>query len=74
MRGGPIEASGRLGFADRGSTQGDTSAYGGVAMSAAQTDLQETQRYFDLLYPDAPDDAYLIVSWRTPRQGMPMKH
>src|SRR5262245_38489484 len=38
------------------------------------TSLLETQRYFDLLYPDAPDEAYLVVSWRTPRQDAPMQH
>src|SRR5438132_1022425 len=43
-------------------------------MSTTQIDPRETQTYFDLLCPDAPADAYLVVSWRTPRQGVPMQH
>jgi hypothetical protein len=35
-------------------------------MSTPQPDAQEVQRYIELLYPDPPPDAWLVVSWLTP--------
>jgi hypothetical protein len=32
-------------------------------MTIQQRDTLEVQRYLDLLYPDAPPDAWLMVSW-----------
>ena len=32
-------------------------------MSTPQTDSQEVQRYIEMLYPDPPLDAWLVVSW-----------
>jgi hypothetical protein len=35
-------------------------------MSTPQPDAQEVQRYIELLYPDPPLDAWLVISWLTP--------
>ena len=35
-------------------------------MSTPQPDAQEVQHYIELLYPDPPLDAWVVVSWLTP--------
>jgi hypothetical protein len=35
-------------------------------MSTPQPDAEAVQRYIELLYPDPPLDAWLVVSWLTP--------